>query len=71
MWSTGINRNIVECKVVILLSIFYHRSGINRNIVECKVFFSCFFIFGLLRINRNIVECKVCLYTDIFLKNLY
>ena len=36
MWSTGINRNIVECKVfypVAYLEIYF---SINRNIVECK-----------------------------------
>ena len=37
MWSTGINRNIVECKEHLYRdhgSVF--SAGINRNIVECK-----------------------------------
>ena len=36
--SSGINRNIVECKVVTIQSFSYSEEGINRNIVECKVF---------------------------------
>ena len=36
MWSTGINRNIVECKVRALNSYKKSRNSINRNIVECK-----------------------------------
>ena len=36
MWSTGINRNIVECKVAAIVSGNLGTS-INRNIVECKV----------------------------------
>ena len=32
----GINRNIVECKVVELLRRFCFAYRINRNIVECK-----------------------------------
>ena len=36
MWSTGINRNIVECKGYKSREIKESRNGINRNIVECK-----------------------------------
>ena len=36
MWSTGINRNIVECKVEGNTSGASGIIGINRNIVECK-----------------------------------
>ena len=37
MWSTGINRNIVECKDSADGTKDFSVSGINRNIVECKV----------------------------------
>ena len=37
MWSTGINRNIVECKGEKVLAARNEEIGINRNIVECKV----------------------------------
>ena len=38
MWSTGINRNIVECKDYGSKWFYaFIKSGINRNIVECKV----------------------------------
>ena len=36
MWSTGINRNIVECKVNGEYYLDDSEDGINRNIVECK-----------------------------------
>ena len=36
MWSTGINRNIVECKDFNRKSPYVAAFGINRNIVECK-----------------------------------
>ena len=36
MWSTGINRNIVECKVYHTHKDEKGNLGINRNIVECK-----------------------------------
>ena len=32
----GINRNILECKVVISRRYQIMRNGINRNILECK-----------------------------------
>ena len=37
MWSTGINRNIVECKDGYFVFNEKTGMGINRNIVECKV----------------------------------
>ena len=36
MWSTGINRNIVECKGALQNTMNSNTRGINRNIVECK-----------------------------------
>ena len=36
MWSTGINRNIVECKANQGRTLQASGSSINRNIVECK-----------------------------------
>ena len=36
--SSGINRNIVECKESIERYSQYEVISINRNIVECKVF---------------------------------
>ena len=35
--SSGINRNIVECKDRHMHSLHRWSRGINRNIVECKV----------------------------------
>ena len=35
--ATGINRNIVECKVVTLLSIFYHRSVLIETLWNVKL----------------------------------
>ena len=37
--SDGINRNIVECKVLKTMENNALRQRINRNIVECKVMF--------------------------------
>ena len=34
----GINRNIVECKVIFSFKRMSDGAGINRNIVECKEF---------------------------------
>ena len=58
MWSTGINRNIVECKVHLMQTFHLNQSSINRNIVECKAqqFPKRLQLWGC--INRNIVECK-------------
>ena len=55
---TGINRNIVECKVknCEMKRLYVH--CINRNIVECKVEVYNVADLVRLRINRNIVECK-------------
>ena len=36
MWSTGINRNIVECKESFCVPFSLGCISINRNIVECK-----------------------------------
>ena len=59
MWSTGINRNIVECKVSIYSgNICKVCSSINRNIVECKDKGKQYEKEQRQRINRNIVECK-------------
>ena len=56
---SGINRNIVECKVNSILHHLKRNHGINRNIVECKDAYSGVNWCGCLpRINRNIVECK-------------
>ena len=58
MWSTGINRNIVECKEVICWGMYSGEWCINRNIVECKVYYVSVFRDPAHSINRNIVECK-------------
>ena len=56
----SINRNIVECKVVRLLTAWQRQHRINRNIVECKGV-SRWEIYAVqVGINRNIVECKAC-----------
>ena len=54
----GINRNIVECKVVELLRRFCFAYRINRNIVECKEQDAYNSRQDHTSINRNIVECK-------------
>ena len=58
MWSTGINRNIVECKDLHQRAASAVSGRINRNIVECKVIRSIPSPSWVRRINRNIVECK-------------
>ena len=58
MWSTGINRNIVECKARYINIDARGHIGINRNIVECKDRRYCRSYFSGYCINRNIVECK-------------
>ena len=35
--DTGINRNIMECKVILCKEIIWMNCRINRNIMECKV----------------------------------
>ena len=42
MWSTGINRNIVECKATFVTHLHLSPARINRNIVECKVYYNAF-----------------------------
>ena len=59
MWSTGINRNIVECKDGHGRVAERLNDCINRNIVECKDHTGSEYPFGKTGINRNIVECKV------------
>ena len=61
----GINRNIVECKLIYASKNTIHVTGINRNIVECK--FGRFRAVWLLRhcINRNIVECKLVIQSKL------
>ena len=49
MWSTGINRNIVECKDTCLHAPMGDFHSINRNIVECKV------VDGDMKIKLNMV----------------
>ena len=57
----GINRNIVECKVKILLS-YHKRTGVLIETLWNVKFAPCVFTSGSrLGINRNIVECKVVL----------
>ena len=58
MWSTGINRNIVECKDSSEIMAAIRERGINRNIVECKANIWDFRLDLEQSINRNIVECK-------------
>ena len=41
MWSTGINRNIVECKACCWKNHWKRDTSINRNIVECKGLRNC------------------------------
>ena len=55
---TGINRNIVECKVknCEMKRLYVH--CINRNIVECKGDCGSESFVRVPCINRNIVECK-------------
>ena len=55
----GINRNIVECKVLCEYINWNARRCINRNIVECKGKWNCVKLNWTRSINRNIVECKV------------
>ena len=59
MWSTGINRNIVECKAGREPGAGLDTGSINRNIVECKEGLNSYIFLIYFGINRNIVECKV------------
>ena len=53
-----INRNIVECKVSLVLEQIVSMTSINRNIVECKDVIVKICRIVNISINRNIVECK-------------
>ena len=58
MWSTGINRNIVECK-----EMASERLAVCRSIVLIETLWNVksaknVALFVTYRINRNIVECK-------------
>ena len=55
----GINRNIVECKVLERAQELKQETSINRNIVECKDWNISSITCSVVSINRNIVECKV------------
>ena len=55
----GINRNILECKVLRYRSLLSGAYCINRNILECKVKSAKEKISNGSGINRNILECKV------------
>ena len=63
----GINRNIVECKVLERAQELKQETSINRNIVECKVLERAQELKQETSINRNIVECKGRLTEDIVL----
>ena len=58
MWSTGINRNIVECKVTLMQSAVEGVQVLIETLWNVKIG-----LFEAIRfaecINRNIVECKV------------
>ena len=59
MWSTGINRNIVECKE---MSVYGSSFCAEAVLIETLWNVKTIDVFNLLeeafRINRNIVECK-------------
>ena len=57
MWSTGINRNIVECKVFVESETF----SLDEVLIETLWNVKCIHphtSYKISRINRNIVECK-------------
>ena len=56
--DTGINRNIMECKVQGRRRLESPFRGINRNIMECKDICVWVFLPPGFCINRNIMECK-------------
>ena len=63
-FTSRINRNIVECKVVCAAKTDNATFRINRNIVECKgesLDPDATSVYG---INRNIVECKGKMHQD-------
>ena len=59
MAALSINRNILECKVILGKSFDCRQSRINRNILECKVKWQYGTEYSFRSINRNILECKV------------
>ncbi len=34
--ESGLNRNILECKYIPLITMHHHLCSLNRNILECK-----------------------------------
>ena len=59
MWSTGINRNIVECKGVRLLMFLFSCVVLIETLWNVKKIRKPLILLHGNRINRNIVECKV------------
>ena len=57
MWSTGINRNIVECKVISASLLLKITRVLIETLWNVKIINGVKNLFGI-RINRNIVECK-------------
>ena len=58
MWSTGINRNIVECKGVGLKKLLVGTKVLIETLWNVKKVNSIYYFEPGGRINRNIVECK-------------
>ena len=56
--ETGINRNILECKEILIYIRVSTFMCINRNILECKETIIIIINFSSVSINRNILECK-------------
>ena len=70
MWSTGINRNIVECKVIFQKVFKRFRIVLIETLWNVKV--RCMLLAKLSRrINRNIVECKVGNVLEWIYNNMY
>ena len=59
----GINRNILECKVLLILFVSRILSVLIETYWNVKIEYNQM-IMGTMSINRNILECKVerCLY---------
>ena len=58
MWSTGINRNIVECKEVICWGMYSGDWVLIETLWNVKFNSAGGYWNIYYRINRNIVECK-------------
>ena len=58
MWSTGINRNIVECKVLMYSLEVCATVVLIETLWNVKTHIFHFSFLLEFRINRNIVECK-------------